>query len=143
MLTSTFTEFAATSATETLPAALSPSPPDNPATGPGEAVRVQRRPSAPSRLRAVIARTDFYWAQYRTIGEADGALKYKNPSAARDQLERDRKLRNAGYEIVHFGWRGIVYEADEVVAEFTQAFARGASRIRLSNEGGCPRRAGD
>jgi hypothetical protein len=83
-----------------------------------------------------IARTDFYWAQYRTIGEADGALKYKNPRAARDQLERDRKLRNAGYEIVHFGWRGIVYETDEVVAEFTQAFARGASRIRLSNEGG-------
>jgi putative AbiEi antitoxin of type IV toxin-antitoxin system len=77
-----------------------------------------------------FARTDFYWAQYRTIGEADGALKYKDPSAARDQLERDRKLRNAGYEIVHFGWRGIVYETDEVVAEFTRAFARGESRVR-------------
>jgi hypothetical protein len=31
---------------------------------------------------------------------------------------------------VHFGWRGIVYETDEVVAEFTRAFARGESRVR-------------
>jgi hypothetical protein len=74
---------------------------------------------------AEIARVDFFWPQYRTIGEADGAMKYQNPAAARKQLERDKKLRAAGYELVHFGWQGIVYETDQVVGEFRTAFGRG------------------
>jgi hypothetical protein len=74
---------------------------------------------------AEIARVDFFWPQYRTIGEADGAMKYQNPAAARKQLERDKKLRTAGYELVHFGWQGIVYDTDQVVGEFLTAFGRG------------------
>ena len=52
----------------------------------------------------VIGRADFLWRRYRTIGEADGAIKYADPSRAAAQLERDASLRDAGYEVVHFSW---------------------------------------
>ncbi len=73
---------------------------------------------------APIGRVDFFWPQYNTIGEADGAMKYEDSAAALRQLERDRKLRQAGYELVHFGWQGIVYDTDVVIGEFRTAFAR-------------------
>ena len=74
---------------------------------------------------ARIGRVDFFWPRYNTIGEADGAMKYEDSAAARKQLERDKKLRLAGYELVHFGWRGIVYETRVVIGEFLAAFDRG------------------
>jgi Transcriptional regulator, AbiEi antitoxin len=74
---------------------------------------------------ARIARVDFFWPRYQTIGEADGAMKYEDPAAARRQLARDKKLRGTGYELVHFGWQGIVYDTDIVIGEFTACFGRG------------------
>jgi hypothetical protein len=50
---------------------------------------------------------DFYWQQYRTIAEVDGALKYADPQRARAQLRRDSLFRDEGYEVVHFTWRQI------------------------------------
>jgi hypothetical protein len=76
---------------------------------------------------ARIARPDFFWAKYRTIGEADGAMKYENPAEARKQLARDKKLRQAGYEIVHFGFQDIVFYTSEVIGEFRAAFKRGSA----------------
>ncbi len=75
----------------------------------------------------IIARADFLWRRYRTIGEADGALKYENP--ARAQLERDARLRAAGYEVVHFTWREITLVPAQVVDTVRLAFTRsGAPR---------------
>jgi hypothetical protein len=74
---------------------------------------------------ALVARVDFLWPRYRTVGEADGAVKYeKYGLTARQQLERDRKIRAVGYDTVHFNWRGIVYETDRVVGEFWTSFRR-------------------
>ena len=76
----------------------------------------------------VIGRVDFLWRRYRTIGEADGALKYQNPARARAQLERDARLRAAGYEVVHFTWPDITRAPAQVVDGIQVAFRRGGAR---------------
>jgi hypothetical protein len=72
----------------------------------------------------LIARTDFLWREYRTVGEADGALKYADPSRARAQLERDTRLREAGFEVVHFTWEEIIHSPAQVAARIEAAFQR-------------------
>ena len=73
----------------------------------------------------IIGRADFLWRRYRTIGEADGALKYQTPARARAQLERDARLRAAGYEVVHFTWPQITRAPAQVVDSIRVAFSRG------------------
>jgi Transcriptional regulator, AbiEi antitoxin len=73
----------------------------------------------------VIGRVDFLWRRYNTIGEADGALKYEIPARARTQLERDARLRAAGYEVVHFSWADITRAPAQVGDELRVAFRRG------------------
>jgi predicted transcriptional regulator of viral defense system len=75
-----------------------------------------------------IGRVDFLWKRYRTIAEVDGALKYSDPSRARAQLRRDKRLREAGYEVVHFDWREITSDPDAVAASIRAAFQRGSQR---------------
>lgn len=82
----------------------------------------------------VIARVDFYWRQHATIAEADGALKYANPDRARQQLERDARLRTAGFEVVHFTWRDLHTNPNMVMWRIIAAFHRqavlGRGRVR-------------
>jgi hypothetical protein len=73
-----------------------------------------------------IGRTDFLWRQERTIAEADGALKYADPSRARAQLQRDARLRAAGFEVVHFTYHDLVHAPERVVSSITTAFRRTA-----------------
>ena len=73
----------------------------------------------------VIARVDFYWERFRTIAEADGEMKYDNRFAATHQLRRDADLRDAGFEVVHFGWRDIYDTPGQVAASIRAAFRRG------------------
>jgi very-short-patch-repair endonuclease len=79
-----------------------------------------------------LGRVDFLWQRYRTIAEVDGAMKYADPYRARAQLRRDKRLREAGYEVVHFDWREITAEPDAVVASIRAAFLRGGQRGRGS-----------
>ena len=72
-------------------------------------------------------RVDFFWKEYRTVAEVDGALKYANPERAREQLRRDSALRAEGYEVVHFTWQDINYNHNLVAAELRKAFERGAA----------------
>jgi hypothetical protein len=72
-----------------------------------------------------VGRADFLWRQFRTIGEADGAVKYADPSRAVSQLRRDARLREAGFEVVHFTWAEITRTADNVAASLRAAFGRG------------------
>lgn len=72
-----------------------------------------------------VGRTDFLWKESNTIAEADGALKYKDPDRARRQLWRDSRLRDAGFEVVHFTWQEINETPEQVAASIRTAFERG------------------
>jgi predicted transcriptional regulator of viral defense system len=76
-----------------------------------------------------IARVDFLWREHGTIAEADGAIKYDDPDRARQQLQRDAELRDAGFEVVHFSWRELMVNPAQVIERITAAFAR-ASMFR-------------
>jgi predicted transcriptional regulator of viral defense system len=71
-------------------------------------------------------RVDFYWKQYRTIAEVDGAIKYADPERARAQLRRDSLLRDDGFEVVHFTWQQITQTPEQVALSIRKAFRRGA-----------------
>ncbi|MDR0343059.1 MAG: type IV toxin-antitoxin system AbiEi family antitoxin domain-containing protein [Nocardiopsaceae bacterium] len=73
----------------------------------------------------VIGRVDFLWREFATIAEADGTVKYANPSRALTQLQRDARLREAGFEVVHFTWQEIMQVPAEVAAAIREAFRRG------------------
>jgi very-short-patch-repair endonuclease len=75
----------------------------------------------------VIGRADFCWEEHKTIAEVDGAMKYDDPSRAMAQLRRDKRLREAGYEVVHFTWGDITARPAEVAASIRAAF-RAAAR---------------
>jgi predicted transcriptional regulator of viral defense system len=76
----------------------------------------------------VAGRVDFLWRQYRTVAEADGAIKYTRPAQAMAQLNRDARLRAAGFEVVHFTWPEITRVPGQVVAAVHAAFRRGGTR---------------
>jgi Protein of unknown function (DUF559)/Transcriptional regulator, AbiEi antitoxin len=78
-----------------------------------------------------IGRVDFLWDQHATIAEADGAMKYADPDRARQQLKRDAELRRAGYEVVHFTWRDLMADPDQVIGWIRAAFGRSA-RLRAA-----------
>ncbi len=71
-----------------------------------------------------IARTDFCWQTYRTIAEADGLLKYASGADAIAQLKRDRLLRAADYEVVHFTWQELFGDPADVAARIRAGFDR-------------------
>jgi len=73
----------------------------------------------------IVGRVDFLWREHRTIAEADGAIKYTQPAQALAQLNRDARLRAAGYEVVHFTWREITRVPAQVVDAIRTAFRRG------------------
>ena len=74
---------------------------------------------------SAIGRVDFLWREHRTIAEADGAVKYADPRRAREQLHRDARLREAGFEVVHFSWQGLHVAPGQVAASIRTAFRRG------------------
>jgi len=77
----------------------------------------------PIRGSDFVFRGDFYWARHRTIAEADGMAKYEDPQRARDQIRRDRLLRDLGYKVVHFTWRELFETPEVVVGRIRKAFA--------------------
>jgi predicted transcriptional regulator of viral defense system len=75
-----------------------------------------------------IGRVDFLWRKYKLIVEVDGAAKYDaDPRRARRQLWRDKALRRAGYEVLHFDWPEVTARSGEVTAAvWAELEARGA-----------------
>jgi hypothetical protein len=75
-----------------------------------------------------IGRVDFLWREFRTIAEVDGAGKYDDRGLAMRQLRRDKRLREAGYEVVHFDWEEINGDPGYVVTSLRAAFEQGGRR---------------
>jgi hypothetical protein len=75
-----------------------------------------------------IGRVDFLWREFRTIAEVDGAGKYDDRGLAMRQLRRDKRLREAGYEVVHFDWKEINGDRGYVATSVRAAFAQGRRR---------------
>lgn len=67
---------------------------------------------------------DFYWPGQRVIAEADGEVKYSDPRRAIKQLERDQRLRDLGYQVVHFTWRELFRDAEAVTGRIRRALGR-------------------
>jgi len=81
------------------------------------------------RDRTVIARVDFFWRRYAVIAEADGLLKYDGGQRAIAELKRDRLLREAGYEVIHFTWQELFGDPVRVAGRIREAFGRYGSRV--------------
>jgi hypothetical protein len=71
-----------------------------------------------------IARVDFLWRAFNTIAEADGLLKYSDRDDAIAELRRDRLLREAGLEVVHFTWKELFADPVRVATRIRAAFDR-------------------
>jgi predicted transcriptional regulator of viral defense system len=81
-----------------------------------------------------LGRADFYWPAHSTIAEADGASKYSDPNRARQQLQRDDDLRQAGFQVVHFTWQQLHIAPDQIVQSVRAAFSRAAALREVSNQ---------
>ncbi|MQA77558.1 MAG: hypothetical protein GEV10_03590 [Streptosporangiales bacterium] len=82
----------------------------------------------PGRDGRPLARVDMYWPEYRTIGEADGAMKYGGGASTlfREKLRED-DLRDLDYQFVRWTWWDMEGRAIQVVARIRRAFARYAA----------------
>ena len=79
-----------------------------------------------------IGRVDFCWHEYRTVAEADGALKYDDQGRerARAQLARDEKFHDEGWGTFHFTWREIFRDPAPAIRRLRRTFARNTPRPR-------------
>lgn len=74
-------------------------------------------------LPAAAARADFLWREARVIAEADGLGKYNDRKDLLAQFERDRLLRDAGYQVIHFTWRELFETPGVVIARIRAAIS--------------------
>jgi Transcriptional regulator, AbiEi antitoxin/Protein of unknown function (DUF559) len=77
----------------------------------------------------VIARVDFFWRRHGVIAESDGLLKYDSGERAIAELKRDRLLREAGYEVIHFTWQELFSDPVRVAGRIREAFANRGSWV--------------
>lgn len=80
--------------------------------------------------RGLIGHVDFLWDEFGTIGEFDGRLKYEiaPPAVLYAEKLREDRLREAGFEVVRFGWKDVRGGVEELGRRVRAAFARSASR---------------
>jgi hypothetical protein len=82
----------------------------------------------PGKSGVFAGRADMCWRGYWTIAEADGMGKYQTHDDLKDQYRRDRRLQDAGWEVVHFSWDELLKDPADVVARIRVAFARAVRR---------------
>ena len=68
-------------------------------------------------------RVDLCWPKHRVIAEADGLAKYNSRSDLARQFERDRVLRDAGYQVIHFTWHELMRTPEVVMSRIRAAIA--------------------
>lgn len=74
---------------------------------------------------------DFVWLAQRTILEADGRLKYAEPSALWREKRREDALRALGFEVVRCYWEDMMGGGAVIAARVRAAFALNAARTAL------------
>lgn len=79
-------------------------------------------------LDGVIGRVDHYWAEFRVVGEADGALKYLRPEDLFAEKRREDRLRDAGSDVVRWTWDEALGRPAVVVGRLLRAFVRAVGR---------------
>ena len=68
--------------------------------------------------------TKMYGAALYRLRPADfGEIKYSDPRRAIRQLERDQRLRDHGYKVIHFTWRELFQTPRAVIERVRKAFA--------------------
>ncbi len=77
-----------------------------------------------------IARLDFLWDEEYTAGEFDGRLKYTgaDPDVLYKEKLREDRLRDAGIEVLRFGWADAQAFSPSIRRKALDAFARAAQR---------------
>jgi very-short-patch-repair endonuclease/predicted transcriptional regulator of viral defense system len=68
-------------------------------------------------------RVDLCWPEYRVIAEADGLVKYNSRKDLAKQFERDRLLRDVGYQVIHFTWHELMHTPEVVLRRIRAAIA--------------------
>lgn len=76
-----------------------------------------------------IGRVDHLWRAQRVIGEADGRGKYADVTALWAEKQREDRLREAGFEVVRYGWQEAWQHPERLAARVRAAFARAARRM--------------
>ena len=69
-------------------------------------------------------RVDHYWAEHRTVAEADGLLKYEGAAALRAEKLREDWLRDRGHEVVRYVWSEALHRPEVLVDRLQRAFRR-------------------
>lgn len=77
-----------------------------------------------------IGRVDHLWRDQRVIGEADGRGKYADLSVLWAEKLREDRLRDAGFEVVRYGWQEARDQPERLAARVRAAFERSARRSR-------------
>jgi very-short-patch-repair endonuclease/predicted transcriptional regulator of viral defense system len=68
-------------------------------------------------------RVDLCWPRHRVIAEADGLAKYNSRRDLAKQFERDRLLRDVGYQVIHFTWHELMHTPEVVIGRIRAAIA--------------------
>ena len=76
---------------------------------------------------------DMVWKRERLCVEVDGP-GHERPAVRREDAERDRKLREAGYEVLRFTKHDIIKRPDQVVETIRKALARRKRELGLDAE---------
>ncbi len=76
----------------------------------------------------IVGRVDHYWAEHRTIAEADGELKYKEPADLFAEKRREDRFRDVGFQVVRYTWDEAYWRPDLLAARARRAFARNDRR---------------
>jgi hypothetical protein len=68
-------------------------------------------------------RVDFLWRDQKVVLEGDGLQKYNDRKDIIKQFDRDRLLRDVGYQVVHYTWRELFSAPLVVIARVKIALA--------------------
>jgi very-short-patch-repair endonuclease len=73
--------------------------------------------NAPIEVAGKSFQVDCHWPGTSQIVELDGWQGHKSRSAFREDRARDRKLRVAGYSVIHLTWNQLDDEPDEIASD--------------------------
>lgn len=74
--------------------------------------------------QGLIGVADFLWRAQRTVGEADGLLKYADPAILRGEKIRQERLERAGFQVVRMLWDDVTRVQERTVGRIRAAFGR-------------------